>query len=1759
MADLESRQVKILSQWGKGYISKGVARLNYPEDALRDGYDVILADGGLHTRPGYSSLAGNLLAGDVQWLGQVRFPTNDLAYLLAQVKDPDPDYTDLTTVPGAVTPIRTIWDIDNERVIIWQGEGTQDQNWYAYDPTTHDATLITPSTDPFEGIPYDRFHDMIYLPSEGEALCVLFTATNVHGNSIDLSTGEWTGFWNGASPISMNSGNDRVCSVLRNSDLIIARNGELLQMDLATKTLASFSNQTGITAYSGTHTEMRICYDGDEDVLYAVLSEYTTSWITHILAYDFGTDTWSAVANVLGYQVHDLYVHFLFCTGLLLLHTQSDGDLLNIIDVATGDVTTEAVPTSVMPTTSYYIGSLLTDDAGEFYCYSYSSANSHIFHNPVDCSFQNLGHSYLYATPTHLPATTLVWTQIYDLGTDAGRISVAVLGDRCIITDANFANPPLVWMGCLSSDGSDWAYPNHVLIFKNGQQAYDVSQYVLDKDSTVSADIGDIDVEGFIDIVTDVPKIEAFYLEMGSVNVGLGAAQAYSVTQDFASSSDIARQDLKGDIVTWVRNDADTNIDAGDAVEKVDGDGVVTGLVGIPCTGHPFSDYDVVVIAGSTAYNGTWVLDADTSTNELVIETTYVAETFTGGGAETVRLNKSTGHFEGTTYTLDNASATDEGGGLVGLPLTGQPYSTGDIIEVRDTINYDGSYSVDASSSANKIVITASYVAEGFAGTETVNQRITLGSGNDAPNVEAGLQIVIASTTKQISAITDDGEADNEVELSSATDDGAVTALYGIDVLSDAISTIYSYDEGVVELVRPSDGKQLLRGYSLRIIIDGSEFADDRENPSFTFRHYHCTRILHASIGERSGSTLNTVATPVEITFNNGESGYWDGKLWDPDTDTVPPAIDIVSDNLKDFTIETAKQYLVTVDLGWDYTYLPRELLGLSLVSYGVYIASCWVSASLTGSGYYYRWRRGGESEYYDDSTPIYSWTLAPSGCPFLYKITSQTLFPLYSSQRVVAHTTDASRQAIYWIDQLTSITLDQSTPGSSVLFHAASFDNRSTFQVFKAAAWRSIVQYSTPNWQYNDSATATPNWVNATTNTLLGALYEAFGVSYNQWTKIEIEAMDSDDWQASGGFVLGTTIYLNWAVSLTASGTDWPALTKITISYLDTGSAIIEGFKSGDWTEGSGWTDNTALTGIPLAQDGTIEYDGSSAFEADYHTLDGIPGFHYRLKMFGTSAAASITRLLYKAPCQALSNIGLGVPDYPLRFVWYESDTGILVDYTYLVIDETFTELASAPSRLDENKWIYIGNLTQFSAVELFFYSVNSAAATLTWEYWTGLEWKALTVTDGTHTFGGRGIAEWTVPTDWKTSVPLDASLYRGYYVRVTSSAQMTAATAISECRVYSVPPDLVKHRECVTFRDRVSLIGRPDFQDMVEISRQYEEYGFWGSDSKRDRVGGTDSIQCAIQAWSGLLLGKRESLHFLTGSSPSDFAWTTIEASRHVPINSRVIVKAPVSSDDGLRNALFYLNQYGAFAMSGLQADTTFATGRVSELSRNVDWWDSSSGEYIDIGTLADTGCGVYWPRLNWIVWSVPMVVSGTSQATNNRLLVFDLTLGAWLPPIEITASSLCTAFHYDAGAPGGLADLGLYGGDYSGNILQLFSGDATSDDGTVISMQARTGLITCGSPHIDKEMMHFRVFGSCEGSGNIKIYRNGESNVWKTITFADIVNPSGKDIAVDYSGFDMFFRYLEIEVNASGPTVIEAIEFEYVPAFTDEGQGV
>jgi hypothetical protein len=1656
-----SKQTIILSDWSAGVQSVDQSPLDFPQNAVVSGQNFEIKARGLRVRDGCSiTSSGDLPTGDVVALEQVRFPTNEQSYLVAQV---NPTWT-LLLEDDLYSGVEMAWDSVEERLFLCIRRSPFD--YYTYEPTTGTWRWGDIADED------DYFFNFVYDPDNERAIGYYHYSGGIYGNTLNLSTWEFGGSIAGTVPVH-DPGTEtyEMTQFLRNGKLIFcsgkyadggSENFWIYQYDLDTHTGVEL---TDAALWSEDSCAAGIAYDPDDDVMYLLMStrEGTapsyTSCYTYLKKYDFGTDTWTTVESYSG-VAYDMFSLMFFEGNVLLVGGRtytSTGDT-NTNDVVVFDASTGERTVCPMPPRDddglYFWSSACMADDGTLYVWTANpgTTGGKLYSSMgwADPTWRNKG---LFATPEYLPATSADWSFLYDLGEDAGTVSMAVLNDRAIFTDSGFSAFPLVWSGCLAEDGSDWAYPLHVLIRQDGEHYYDVSSYVLDKDSSVSANIGGIGSLGGIAICTDVPNIEGFYLQMGTANTLARSETTTAASVAWESTDDTERRDLAGGIAKWRQDSAET------------------------------------------------------------------------------------GHFEGVTTLIDNAAAVNKGGtpNLVGIPCTAQPYSTGDLIFIRNTTNYNGTKSVHSTSSTNEVVIESAYTAEMFGGTETINQLMTLGAGNDCPYVEDGLEVTIGGAPYYISDIAGDGEASGEVTLTTSVSSGDVSSIYGLTVSNNRITTTYAAQQPLEVYTKSAGPGPTIQ--TVRIILTGASCAPGGTNPRFTFStatwqssltSRRWCRVAHASIVERS-SGANGTTTPTQITFNNGSAGF---TLYGKEQT-------VQSDTVWNYTIDSGKDYLVILDtVGYGSFQALDGGSGAGYYSRAPYVTSL-------GWQYPTSWNQATVTLNND---PIYGFRFNSGQTVALTAVDLLTI-EAQVDQMVVGHTNDNNRFESIYADGISGVSVSQSTPGSSKIYHAVSMDNRATYQVFVDSAWRVIVQESGGNWQYNNSATTTPNWVNATVNSLLGALEKALAISYNQWEKTDIEAMDEDDWSAEDGFIRSITTFLEWGHGLVVSGSDRPTLTSYTIDALGDGGVWVQGWRDGRWVT-EVWTDGTEVSDITLAQNGVISCDTEGGFTADYHTLNGIPGYWYLIKVKGTSASTELTRLLYKAPCQPLQNIGLGQPDTALGFVHLNGTTGLWIDYAVVMADETITETSSAPLVLTTSDKVYVGGLTKFEGFELSPYVGNTNSSVLSVAYWDGEEFGDLDVEDGTAydgaTMATRGIVSFAPPSDWKECIPLEGSLPRGYWLELTVSANFSANTAIGECDIFPVPDTLAKHKYVETFKDRVALISRPDALDQIAVSRELAEYGFTGYDSGSYRVGGTDGIHCAVAAWDGLFLGKNETWHQLTGSSPDDFSFQQAESGRHIPINSQVICRAPVpGSIEGTKYGLYFINRYGAYVTSGLHTDALRDTSRGAWASQQVGWWDPRTSVLprLDLDYLYQS-CGVYWPLKNWVLWSVPMIVSGSSQTTNNRLLVFDLSLQAWLPLFTITAASLTTAYHYNANAPGKLGSLGLYAGDYSGRVLRILDPSATDDMGTDIVATLKGGPLDLGAAYVEKRVRMSRLIGSTTNDATVSIYTDGSTTAAKSRSFPALSALSGRAFAAESGSETVPGMWHQLELEVTGPADIHGI---------------
>ena len=123
----------------------------------------------------------------------------------------------------------------------------------------------------------------------------------------------------------------------------------------------------------------------------------------------------------------------------------------------------------------------------------------------------------LYVSDTTLPSTSITFTEVYDLGLTSGMVSVATLNNRTIITEG-VANPPLVFLGGLATDGSDFATPLTVFGTLDGTYFFDMTGALTDADPDTEYTLNAMPAAGGIYIRFDVRTLSGLYFEVETAN-----------------------------------------------------------------------------------------------------------------------------------------------------------------------------------------------------------------------------------------------------------------------------------------------------------------------------------------------------------------------------------------------------------------------------------------------------------------------------------------------------------------------------------------------------------------------------------------------------------------------------------------------------------------------------------------------------------------------------------------------------------------------------------------------------------------------------------------------------------------------------------------------------------------------------------------------------------------------------------------------------------------------------------------------------------------------------------------------------------------------------------------------------------------------------------------------------------------------------------------------------------------------------------------
>jgi hypothetical protein len=149
---------------------------------------------------------------------------------------------------------------------------------------------------------------------------------------------------------------------------------------------------------------------------------------------------------------------------------------------------------------------------------------------------------------------------------------------------------------------------------------------------------------------------------------------------------------------------------------------------------------------------------------------------------------------DGAGLTLDNAAAVDNGDGTVDIPVTGHNFVAGEKVRFYGTTNYDGTYTLHANTTTNILVITETYVAETFDGTESVLKTITgLGNSFGGATADSSGNIYYVHKYDGASALTKIATDGTQTE-----DDVTYTTIPG--GAQDGVGVLLSGDESCIYL-----------------------------------------------------------------------------------------------------------------------------------------------------------------------------------------------------------------------------------------------------------------------------------------------------------------------------------------------------------------------------------------------------------------------------------------------------------------------------------------------------------------------------------------------------------------------------------------------------------------------------------------------------------------------------------------------------------------------------------------------------------------------------------------------------------------------------------------------------------------------------------------------------------------------------------------------------------------------------------------------
>jgi hypothetical protein len=392
------------------------------------------------------------------------------------------------------------------------------------------------------------------------------------------------------------------------------------------------------------------------------------------------------------------------------------------------------------------------------------------------------------------------------------------------------------------------------------------------------------------------------------------------------------------------------------------------------------------------------------------------------------------------------------------------------------------------------------------------------GEGGSWPNVSKGCTVVYSGGTSDIVDYSGGGNQTDEVEVDTGiADETAIEAIYGSTVSGGNLTANSVTGSGTtlydVDGIDPDNSNWITADSSIRIRIDKDDISGSSSTISVTvYGPYYSgvsMYIQKASIGPADGEGPSCTTTPTEITDFAGQ------EIAGADAETPLTSAPFAYD----FTSST--HHIVTID--WDSS-------------------DGSVNESWSGGQNGTWWLKGSADTY--DQASVSGFSEQP-GNYILAGIEVSGAGTSYPATE--AHTSTSSSllelDTSSWtnIGQIIGV---QSTPGSSTIYHAVSFNRGASDEKWRVYTtdWRDIAKLDSGTWKYQD---ASDDYQSADVNSRLHALSQAFTISANQMGVSVLQRVGYEEFGSV--FSAGS---LNFAWQVNANTGEIPTFDKYNIYY---------------------------------------------------------------------------------------------------------------------------------------------------------------------------------------------------------------------------------------------------------------------------------------------------------------------------------------------------------------------------------------------------------------------------------------------------------------------------------------------------------------------------------------------------------------------------------------------------------------------------------